>query len=51
MPVSKADRLHLHAKLIEVLGQRDADTLMELLRPPEGWPEDTGGPTVHDGPG
>ena len=40
IPVSKADRLPLHAKLIEVLGQRDADTLMELLRPPEGWPDD-----------
>ena len=27
---------HLYAKLVEVLGQRDADTLMKLLRIP-GW--------------
>jgi hypothetical protein len=40
MPVSKADREHLQSKFVEVLGQRDADTLMELLRPPEGWPDD-----------
>ena len=40
MPVSTADRLPLHARLVEVLGQWAADTLMELLRPPEGWPDD-----------
>jgi hypothetical protein len=53
MPVSTADREHLHPTLVEVLGQRDADALMELLRPPEGWPDDRArvGPTVHDWPG
>ena len=34
MPVSEEDRFDLHRRLIEVLGQGPADTIMGLMRPP-----------------